>query len=556
VPYSAVTLKESAGDRADVDASWLVSRIARMPYSIARRRLDTYLFGQRVFAEVPDADRETTANALRGATSFPALALTLERLGFRQPDAYVAAARHAAALSAMPAEPFGRSSTMAFQGALAILDTVHRRGGLSAAQAQELARSLWTLAPAGDERYAQELAGWLQSRFVPAFPPAEASASDPQEIGLLSALAGVTPAAGAAASLEWEGQRYRVDPQTAEFRRLRRVRAQQGGVSLDAALAAATGTFTADAMRTLAEALTSILYAAHLGDPESQAVTSGNVAVRHDFSLGPWRLPAEDFAGSGGWRVRGSLLGLETALGRLALRRLDPTSMPGEPRIGSNDLQTLMMTAALFNARDMTDEARDEIAAAFGRGKARAAALTGDPRELDRAARDAGLSEWERQVLAWTAEHDPTRLAERFGPLQLFWLGSPRPGLLPLLRPWGVAAQPLSGCLCLDMPAPRSGEDLAGRPSAGILATRFADVAVQVADALKSLDVPAAVAPGVLQLALQETIDRTEPAHSADAAAFPRAAAALTRDQIIDFVAAQAAGGALIPEAQGQTPEK
>jgi hypothetical protein len=80
-------------------------------------------------------------------------------------------------------------------------------------------------------------------------------------------------------------------------------------------------------------------------------------------------------------------------------------------------------------------------------------------------------------------------------------------------------------------------------------------VSVQVAEALKSLNVPAAVAPGVLQFALQEAIDHTEPAHSADGSAFPRAAAALTRNQIIDFVAAQTAGGALIPDAQGQAPE-
>ena len=202
----------------------------------------------------------------------------------------------------------------------------------------------------------------------------------------------------------------------------------------------------------------------------------------------------------------------------------------------------------------MTDAARDEIAATLGRGRARAAALTSDPSELDRAARDAGLSEWRRQALAWTAGHDPGRMAAQFSPVELFWLGGPRPALFQTLGAWGAAGHPLTGCLCLEMPAPRPAEELTGRPAAGLLATRYADVALHVADTLSSLRVPASLTPGVLGFAVQDVIDRARPAYPDDPTAFGRAAAGLTRDRIIDYIAALTADGPLVPSGSSPDP--
>lgn len=550
-------------DGATADAAWLASRILRVPPTLARRRLDTFLFGQRVLAEATALDLDTAATALRGAEAFPALALALERIGIREPATYVAAARHAAGLTAMRPAMARHASLLAFQSAVGIVVRAAQHGGLKPDAAGSLVRSLCAVDVAG-EGYAGRLALWIQRGLAPALPGSP-DAADPLEAAVLAGMAGLVPDR-TLAEVDWEGRRYRVDPATAEMRRLRRVRQRQGGPTLDAALqgvaAATPGDRTAsDPARALGDTLASILYAGHLGDPEGQAVTSGNVALRHDFGstrAGPtdsedtgsstaWRLPAEDFTGSAGWRVRGSLLGLEAALGRLMLRRLDPAAMPGGPRFASADLQTLVLTAALMNPFAMTDGTRDEISAALGRGRARAAALTSDPMELDRAAKDAGLSEWRRQALAWAIEHDRARLVDRFGPLELFWLGAPRPASLASLGAWGAAMHPLSGRLCLEMPRPRPAEELTGRPTAGILATRYADLALQVADALAALGVPAPVAAGVFEFALQDVIDRCAPAYPDDPAAFGRAAAALSRDQYIDYIAALTAGGALVP---------
>ena len=81
--------------------------------------------------------------------------------------------------------------------------------------------------------------------------------------------------------------------------------------------------------------------------------------------------------------------------------------MPPEPKLSATERQTVALAVALLNPFVASNAARDEIAAALARGRARASALTADPAELDRVARAAGLSAWRREALAWTIEHDP-----------------------------------------------------------------------------------------------------------------------------------------------------
>jgi len=140
------------------------------------------------------------------------------------------------------------------------------------------------------------------------------------EEALLGGVAGIGPDPTALAVVEWEGRRYRVDPASAELKRLQLVRERQGGLMLDAALSAAgappaegSARSARDSDQELADTLTSIVYAMYLGDPDGAAVTSGNVALRHDFGLpagtargvgDAWRLPIERFDNRTPWRVR------------------------------------------------------------------------------------------------------------------------------------------------------------------------------------------------------------------------------------------------------------
>ena len=233
--------------------------------------------------------------------------------------------------------------------------------------------------------------------------------------------------------VEWEGRRYRVDAPRAEAMRLARVRQRQGGASLRAALESAQlNQKTGGGDRVLADTLTSILYAASLGDPQGPALAGGNVALRHELGatgvLGPrgaWRLPSEGHSGKG-WRVTGSLLGLDVALSRLSLRRLDASLMPPEPRLVSSERQTASLTVSLLNPLALSDAARDEIAAALARGRARLDALDTNQADADQAARDAGLSAWRREALRWTIAHDGANRASQLSLVELMWLGRPR----------------------------------------------------------------------------------------------------------------------------------
>ena len=388
-------------------------------------------------------------------------------------------------------------------------------------------------------------------------PSIQSESPDALEDTLLGGMAGVL-AKTSDREVEWEGRRYRVSAPRAEATRLRRVRHRQGGPSFQVALDRAQSQKGAAGERVLADTLTSILYAAYLGDPQGPAVVGGNVALRHDLGatgiMGPraaWRLPTEGHT-SKGWRITGSLLGLDVALARMALRRLDDSVLPPEPRMVSSERQTAALTVSLLNPLALNDAARDEIAAALARGRARLDALDANESDIAAAANDAGLSAWRRESLRWTIAHDSDQRTGQLSLLELMWLGRPRAAAGTSLDGWGAAILPVTGCVCLAMPSAQPWEFLAGRPSLGLLASRGADVSIHVADTLAAFGLPAQIAPGVIAYAMQEVMDQARPAYFDDWSGFSRAASALSRDNLIDYIAAQTAGGPLLPATRSE----
>ena len=85
-----------------------------------------------------------------------------------------------------------------------------------------------------------------------------------------------------------------------------------------------------------------------------------------------------------------------------------------------------------------------------------------------------------------------------------------------------------------------------------MLASRGADVSIHVADALAALGLPAQIAPGVIAYAMQEVLDQARPAYFDDWSGFSRAASALSRDNLIDYIAAKTAGGPLLPATRSE----
>jgi hypothetical protein len=539
------------GDTSSIDAAWLLGRIHRVPVDVGRRRLEAFLFAQRMFPVRHEGDA-LEATAVRAHIAFPALMLTLERAGVRTLPILTAAIARVEALNGIGDDQRRRYALLQFQGTIAILERMARHGALSAIDLGAAITSLMQVDCSG-RGYEGRLAAWIKTTLVPRLPSAPRETPDALEDAVLGAMAGVTSERGTHRMVEWEGRNYRLSSAGAELVRLHRVRRRQGGATLTQALDRPESRKGEDGERVLADTLASIVYAASLGDPTGPALATSNIALRHDLGIvgvtgvrGAWQLPTESHS-TKGWRITGSLLGLDVSLARLALRRMDATVMPPEPRLVSAERQTASLTVAFLNPVLISDAARDEIAAAVGRGRARVEALRADRAEVDRLAQEAGLSSWRREAMAWAAVHDRAQIPAQLSLLELMWLGKPRITETISLDGWGAAALPLTGCLCLVMPRPQPWESLIGRPALGVLATRGADVAILVAETLAALNMPAELAPGVIAYAMQEVVDEARPAYFDDWTGFSRATRAVSKDRLTDYIAAQAAGGALLP---------
>jgi hypothetical protein len=518
------------------------------------------LFAQRNF-DTSDDDIPAKITSLRALSAFPALISTLERTGLTRPTLLASAAARAEALSQIEDDHVRRAATLQFQGAVTILTGARRAESLTAEKAVALFSSLAALDT--EKGYDTRLARWLQEELIPSLPPVNRDQPRSLERRVLAAVSGVRDEDDAnGRMIEWEGRTFRVDPAQGALLRLLRVRERQGSTSLDDALTAALSGApppkaqkNAPQPQSLPDVLASIAYALALGDPEGDAMSGGDVALRHDLADGPpkrrkyaaWQLPTEEFGAPGGWRLNGSLLGLEVPLARLALRRLDNGTMPPGPRLTSSERHAAALTVVLMSPRAVNDAGRDEIVAAIARGRARVAALTADRAEIERIATEAGLNEWRRESLAWSILHQREVVPSHFSLLEMMWLGAPRNTSAMALDAWGATTLRATGCLCLELPGPGTGDYLNGRPVSGMLGLRGAEVALRVAEALAEVKVPATLAPAVLAFAMQEVLDAARLAYHDDWTEFSRAAAALDKDQIADYISALAAGGPLLP---------
>ena len=259
-------------DRHSVEPSWLARRISLVPAHLGRARLETFLFAQRRFSG--RVGNPTTIAALRGVMHFPALALTLERIGITDAAAYAAAARTAAALNGIRSSEWRAIAITEFQTSLAIVDAAMRRDRLDQEAAAALTSSLIALPISATHGYGDSLVEWLQRHQTMMLGQNETSAR------LVEQLANVTSAA--------------TDP---------------------ARLAAE---------RSVANTLTSIVYV-NYPDRDASPESPDDAARRHnlgtsDNSTGrAWQLPRKERGQLGDWRVSGSLLGLDVPLGRVAL---------------------------------------------------------------------------------------------------------------------------------------------------------------------------------------------------------------------------------------------
>lgn len=575
---------EKTEENAPADVGWLAEEVFLDDPVQQRERYEMTLWAQRVFPTMPatSPDIASAIAACRGYGRFGLLLLTLERMDVRDATIYRDAVSRAADIASRGGGERERISLSLYQASLALLERLRLTRRLDLESTTSLLRTLVQI-PLDDQEPAA-VATWIDTRLVPALgpPPASDANGVVVESLLLDALAGGRSDRPTAAGVRWEGQSYRVDVAGAERARMVGVRRGQGVLALDAALAPFRGKENRDkkgarqAAGALAEALVSIVYAAHL--PGDRPEMLQNAAWRqHDFGQDArpetlrrrlaWLLAEERMGGGIAWHLRGSLLALDLAMARYHLRRISDD--PPTPTVSEGDRGSATVGVMLLNPFDATDVDRDRLTATLARGRAAIADRAHDPAALLALAQRAGFSEWRLQALRWSLAEAPAAPdsetssstststssaaspstardpASAFAMIDQFWAGEPDAATIERLDRWGPSIIPLTGQLATRLPRPRAWEDFAGRLGTGVFATQMADVHLQTASFLASHQLPAALYRGAMAAAMQELVDRAPVRQFDDWSALVMYVRTLPPARYEDYVAALAVDGPL-----------
>ncbi len=523
---------------AAADAAWAAAAFSGGGPQESRVRLEQLAFAQRTLGDPGEAAWPDLILAVRGIREARALVLALERMGVRDPALFAAGVRAARRASGAGGEAAERAHR-GLQGGLALVDRVRFSRVLTADEAGRLVAALFALPFDDAHAWPFGLARWVEAELVPAAAAGVYGglAAGDAETTLRRALAGdVLEAELSGERFEWDGALVPADPGPAEALRLERVRERQGGPRLDEVLARCGERAPARACGDeLGAALAALVYASALGDPEGPALGAGDPSVRHRFLPEPLALPEERSGPGVAWHVRGSLLGLERGLARLALLSPEDGAMPAAPpALGEKDRLALAGAAALANARDLDAASRDAVAAALLAGRRRAAGLDAGSAALAEAAREAGLEPARARALEWVLARDPAGAASLFSLGELARLGGGAG-----LDAWGTGDEIAAG---LRVRFPSSVPlDGSGRASHLALGAAFVDLRLRVAEHLAERRLPAVLAPALVARLLPGLFFEAQPLFPGDRLALEAWVRELDRGRLDRAVAAVAA---------------
>ena len=134
--------------------------------------------------------------------------------------------------------------------------------------------------------------------------------------------------------------------------------------------------------------------------------------------------------------------------------------------------------------------------------------------------------------------NDRAAIPESFSLAELLVIGG---GDRAALDAWGTTALNSAGCACTRLAMPQTWRLLSGRPQTAPIAAGVADLNLQVALTLNELGLPAALARSVLSAAALDFIEVVAPKDPDDWWTVARAAQAVPRERIEDYIAAAAA---------------
>lgn len=217
------------------DFPWLCEQVFKGDQAESRRRYMMVLFTSRHAGAVTREGARDAVDATRAAAAYPALIGALERAGVHELAILAAAARRAAALSAIDDASRAERAIAQYQGAVAMITRAASRGSLGPGAASRLVSSLSAIETDEHGDYAGRLVSWLRGwlgadggsaqKTTAAGPAGDGSidavydnAAGPMEEEALRILAGAAEAAPRL--VDWEGTRYRVDLPRAEAVRI------------------------------------------------------------------------------------------------------------------------------------------------------------------------------------------------------------------------------------------------------------------------------------------------------------------------------------------------
>ena len=309
----------------------------------------------------------------------------------------------------------------------------------------------------------------------------------------------------------------------------------------------------------LARGLRAIVYSVAFGMSEQTWATAAEAAARHDFGFGsgpragtgPWHLPAQRAGDVRGWRVVGSLLGLDVRLAQLSLIPLS-AKPPPRPTLNGEDRRVLVETVVLMEPSALTDGDRDTIVRAMQRGRTRLASLrtAAGAREI---ADEIRLGPIRRSLLPWVVAHDLPRAASFLSPSELLWLGLEGLPVDVRLNEWGVPAEPRLGCLCLRLLDRRPWESLAGRWNAGMLASGFPDLNLRLSELLAEMRMPAPLLAPVLASAMLDFVNTVTSRDQDDRRGLVEFVQRLESDRVEQYLALLTTDGPLVPSEETGT---
>jgi hypothetical protein len=251
-----------------------------------------------------------------------------------------------------------------------------------------------------------------------------------------------------------------------------------------------------------------------------------------------------------GWRIVGSLLGLDITLADFSLMRLSSKPPTRRPTMDDVDRQVMTEAVALVEPAALMDPDRDSVVETLRNGRIRLSAVR-TPAEALAVADEIRLAPSRRTLMPWVAVHDPGRLAVFLSPLEIFWLGLDARPVDARLQPWGGPAEPRLGCLCVQVLDRRPWETLAGRWHLGLLASGLSDLNLRLAELLSELKMPSSLLAPVLAAATVDFIENATSRDPDDRRGPIEFVQALGTDRVEQYLALLTTDGPLVPITDG-----